>query len=402
MKTDRHLLVLIATTLFSAILMMASSFLLARLLSVDDRGIFQLFVTSVTYLATLGAGGVGFAFTIAMRKKQYLHWQRYLAVFLIYSVLAGYIALFFIDLNQVTVLFILNVLLTTIFNITLEKSKIDSQLKIYRTLVLQQPLFAVVFYGLCYFVFGEQSLDLVLKLLTAVSAIQAMCCLFYLHRIDNKFRSRHPNQLKPIECVFFLKTWLKQNLFQVFGATVTNIDKFLIVALMGNYTLGLYTVCIAFDALATRFINMLVDYYYAGLLNRLNRIKSVLAVIVLMSVATLILVPLLAEPVVRFFFSEKYVEVAPFLVLFIINSILAGLSWVLSQKMLILGKQILLFTRQVISILVFVALFYLFCEQQLLGVAYALIGGSLTRLVISLIYYYKFPLNDVDKSATTI
>ncbi|VTR63511.1 Uncharacterised protein [Actinobacillus pleuropneumoniae] len=77
---------------------------------------------------------------------------------------------------------------------------------------------------------------------------------------------------------------------------------------------------------------------------------------------------------------------------FIINSILAGLSWILSQNMLLLGKQVLLFTRQILSIAVFVGLFYLLRDEQLYGVAYAFIGGSLTRLIISIIYYFKYPV----------
>lgn len=168
---------------------------------------------------------------------------------------------------------------------------------------------------------------------------------------------------------------------------------------MGNYTLGLYTVCIAFDALLTKFINMLADYYYSGLLNRMNRIQSVLLLIGLMAISAVIIVPFLAKPVVVFFFSEKYAEVAPILVWFIVNSIIAGLSWVLSQNMLILGKQILLFTRQLISIAVLVVLFYCFREQGLYGVAYALIGAGLTRLLISIVYYYKFPMNELNISA---
>lgn len=392
MKTDHHLVKLIFTTLLSAVLMMASAFLLARLLSVSERGAMQLFITSVTYVATIGAGGVGFAMTLSMGKKQYLHWQRYIALFLSYSVVVSCIALCFLDLNNVAFLFVLNVVLTAIFTITLEKSKIESSLKSYRTLVLLQPVFAVLFYALCYLIWGEQHLSRIIQLFTLVTAIQSVLAIYYLALIGRQFQ--HNQQVSPIDRTFFLQTWLKQNLFQVFGATVTNIDKFLIVALMGNYTLGLYSVCIAFDALATRFINMLVDYYYAGLINRLNRLKSVLLVIALMAVASIVVVPLFAEPVIGFFFSEKYLEVAPTLILFILNAILAGLSWVLSQKMLILGKQLLLFTRQVISILVFVGLFYYFRDLQLLGVAYALIGGSITRLIISMIYYFQFPLVD--------
>lgn len=57
---------------------------------------------------------------------------------------------------------------------------------------------------------------------------------------------------------------------------------------------------------------MLADYYYSGLLNRMNRIQSVLLLIGLMAISAVIIVPFLAKPVVVFFFSEKYAEVAQF------------------------------------------------------------------------------------------
>ncbi|HBO39119.1 MAG TPA: hypothetical protein DD638_10700 [Pasteurellaceae bacterium] len=390
MKINGNLFGLVIITLLSTGLTMVSSFLLARLLSVDDRGVFQLFITSATYVVTIGAGGVGFAIALCMRNKQYADWRKYLLLSLAYSALVSCIALYFFDLTSFTYLFIINVVLTAVLNITLEKSKIDSKLKIYRTLTIQQPILATILYGVSYVLLGEQQLNIVLYLLTALTAIQAILCLFYLYHIEKGFRIK--NEIRLIERKFFLQTWLRQNLLQIFGATTVNLDKFLIVYFLGNYSLGLYTVCIAFDALLTRFINMLADYYYSGLLNNLNRIKSVLLIISLISIGAIVLVPFVAEPVVTFFFSSKYAEVAPILIWFIINSILAGLSWVLSQNMLIQGKQVLLFTRQLVSILVFGTLFYLLQQYQLLGVAYALIGASLTRLVISVIYYFKYPV----------
>lgn len=390
MKSNRNLIHLIFITLLGMGLTMVSSFILARLLSVDDRGAHQLFVTSVSYVVTLATGGAGFALALSMRNKQYLGWRNYFIGFLLFTLVVSAIAVTFFNVTTFKILFIINVLLTAILTITLEKSKIEASLKVYRAINFQQPILLVLVYGLAYLFLGEQPLEVAIYLLTLFSAIQALACLFYLRKIEKNFKKE--DDIQPINRSFFLKTWIKQNLYQTFGATTTSIDKFLIVALMGNYTLGLYTVCITFDALLTKFINMLTDYYYSGLLNNLNRLKTVLAIIALISVGAIILVPLLAEPIIQFFFSAKYVEVAPVLIFFVINSIIAGLSWLLSQNMLIQGKQILLFTRQLISIAVFVSLFYLFKEYQLYGVAYALLGASLTRLVISIIYYFKFPI----------
>lgn len=390
MSTNRNLIHLIIVTLLGMGLTMVSTLILARLLSVDDRGAHQLFITSVSYAVTFATGGVGFSFALSMRNQQYLGWRKYLIVFLLLALIASTIATTFFNITTFHLLFVINVLLTAIITITLEKSKIDESLKIYRAINLQQPIFLVLVYGTAYLFGGEQPLEIVIYLLTLYSIIQSITCLFYLHKIESKFKKKENIQL--IERKFFLKTWIKQNLYQTFGATTASIDKFLIVALLGHYTLGLYTVCITFDSLVTKFINMLTDYYYSGLLNNLNRLKTVLAIIALMSLGAIILVPLLAEPVIKFFFSAKYIEVAPVLIFFVINSIIAGLSWLFSQNMLIQGKQVLLFMSQIISIAVFVSLFYLFKGHQLYGVAYALLGASFTRLIISTIYYFKYPI----------
>ncbi|UXN36099.1 hypothetical protein N8E87_07800 [Avibacterium paragallinarum] len=389
MKNKSFAKVLITTFLTTG-LTMVSSFLLARLLAVEERGALQLFITSVTYVVTIATGGVGFSLALCMRQQQYLHWRYYFSTFLLLAIFISSLALYFFNITSFSYLFILNVILTALFTITLEKSKIDVNLAFYRLLSLQQPILAVGIYGGYYFLFGEQHLEKVVQLLTLLTTIQAGFALYVIKKIESQFTNKA--EITPIQPRYFLKNWLKQNLLQTFGATTVNLDRFLIVSLMGNYTLGLYTVCIAFDALLTRIINMLADYYYSGLLNGLNRIRAVLGIILLMGISAVIIVPFLAEPVIYLFFGNAYICVAPILLWFIINSLLAGLSWLLSQNMLILGKQVLLFTRQIISILVLVGLFFAFQNKGLYGVAYALIGASLVRLMISIIYYYKFPI----------
>lgn len=390
MKINSHLLKLISVTLLSLILTMASSFVLARFLSVEERGLHQLFITSVSYAVTVSTGGVGFALAICMRHKQYRNWRSYLISFLIFSVILSGIGLCIFNITSFYFLFITNVFFTAILTITLDKSKIDPKLNAYRMLMLQQPILLVSIYGISYLILGEQKLEIVLYLFTLFSVIQALFCLFYLYKIEDNFKNTE--EIKNIDRKFFIGTWIKQNLLQTFGATTASLDKFMIMYFLGNYTLGLYTVCIAFDSLVTKFINMLADYYYSGLLNNLNRIKSVLIIVALMSIGAIILVPLLAEPIVIFFFSHKYAEVSSVLLWFIVNAILSGLSWILSQNMLIKGKQVLLLTRQIIAISVFILLFYFLQQYQLYGIAYALIGSSLTKLAISIFYYFKYPI----------
>ena len=76
MNKNRNLIHLIIVTLLGMGLTMVSTLILARLLSVDDRGAHQLFITSVSYAVTFATGGVGFSFALSMRNQQYWGWRK--------------------------------------------------------------------------------------------------------------------------------------------------------------------------------------------------------------------------------------------------------------------------------------------------------------------------------------
>ena len=214
MKNNRHLFTLIVVTILSMGLTMVSSFVLAHMLSVDDRGTHQLFITTVSYVVTIATGGSGFALALSMRNKQYLHWRRYLLAFLAVAIIVALLAITLFDFTKFEWLFVINVIFTAILTITLEKSKIDPKLKIYRALTLQQPVLLVAIYGGAYLLLGEQPLELVIQLLTVFSLIQGVTCLYYLYKIERKFKQENEN-LEKIDRPFFLKTWVKQNLYQI-------------------------------------------------------------------------------------------------------------------------------------------------------------------------------------------
>lgn len=174
-----------------------------------------------------------------MRNKMYDHWHYYFYFFVTDSNICCCIKFIFFSITEWTYLFIINVISTSILTITLEKSKIDSNLKIYRILSIQQLILAVLIYGIYYLLYGEQNVKNVLDLLTIIALVQVLSCIYFLSKINKDFKIKH--DIRKIELAFFVKTWLKQNLLQVFGATTVNLDKFLIVSLMGNYFLGLYT-----------------------------------------------------------------------------------------------------------------------------------------------------------------
>ncbi len=104
MKNKSFAKVLITTFLTTG-LTMVSSFLLARLLAVEERGALQLFITSVTYVVTIATGGVGVSLALCMRQQQYLHWRYYFSTFLLLAIFISSLALYFFNITSFSYLF---------------------------------------------------------------------------------------------------------------------------------------------------------------------------------------------------------------------------------------------------------------------------------------------------------
>lgn len=387
---NAKLIKLIFATFISSILSVFSSFFLARLLSVEERGEFQLFLSLINYITIIGSGGLGFSIALSIKNKHYLNWEKYLAYSVIFSIVIALITNLIVYSNFYIIL-VINVIFLIISNYTLELSKIDHNLKLYQYLNIQQPLLSSLIYFVVYYLYGEQSIKLIVNIYTAIMFLQIAFCIYFLAKMDKRLKAE---KLSTLDKQFVRKNWFKQNLLQVFGATSANLDKFIIASFLGNYVLGLYAIGVTFEALITRFTNMLSDYYYSGLINKLNRLKIIVILIALASFATIFIIPFIADKLVVIAFGKKYLDIAPLLVFFFINSILSGMSWILTQKMLILGKQILVITRQLVSMIIFVIAFFLFKHLEIHGVVYALLLASISRLLISIFYHYKFKLVD--------
>lgn len=375
-------------SLLSCLLSVLSSIILARILSVEDRGNYQLLLMIVNFIAILSSGGVGFAIVQSIRKGQYKNWERYLSLSLIISLFLAGIACLYYDVISVFILIPL-VVLNIFYTYTVELSKAELDLRYYKKLILLQPLLFVVIYSIIYLYLGRTDMDVVTYGLICVFFIQFTNCISIIRKISNTYTEKN---LLEINNGFLTKTWLKQNLLQVFGFTTANIDKFIISFFLGNYTLGLYSVGMAFELLITRIMSFLVDYYYSGLVNNVNRIRNVLLLTFLISISSVGVALLLSDFVVKTFFGERYLEISPFIVWFVINSILSGFAWILTQNMLILGKQMLVLFRQSMSLVAFIISFIFLKDYELYGIVYSLLISNLVRLSISFYYYKKFKL----------
>lgn len=386
-RFHKNLIALFSSTLVSTLLTILTSILLARCLSVEDRGAFQFFTVLISYVTVLSFGGLGFSIALSMRNKEYKNWIVYLFVSIVFSILISYIAFSLVEVSFLYSIFIINVIFFGIVMVATEKSKIEVDLKFYRLIALFQTTISLFLYVFFLLWNKELSLNSVIYIYTIISFLVFSCSIIYLYLINKKTVINNK-----IQNNFFLKNWFKQNMLQSFGATVTNIDKFLIMMFLGEYILGLYAIGLAFDMLIGKFLNVLADYYYSGILNKIDRLKEIIILVVISVLMSLSIIPIFSDLIIEITFGAKYLQISEYLIWFVINSILAGLSWILSQNMLILGKQVLLVTRQVISLLVFVLVFYFFKHSELDGLIIALLSATMVRLAMSIFYFYKYPV----------
>ncbi len=72
--------------------------------------------------------------------------------------------------------------------------------------------------------------------------------------------------------------------------------------------------------------------------------------------------------------------------------IISGIAWVLTQKALISGSQVLIIIRQLIGLIAFATIFFFLQPYGLWGAIIALMTGSIIRLRISILFFIKIKI----------
>ena len=373
-------------SLLSALLSVGFSIILNRVLSVEDRGGFQLFLTNVVTFSVVAFGGVGYAIGIQVRKGRVPGFRRLSCGLAIYSLLWILILSIMINGGGSKVLF-LGILLYGLLSIALDVSKIESGLSIYKAINVTQPLLCIMVF-MPFLVLGrEGDVQTAEGLWLGVCAVVAFSSFYIIYvRLNSKFSGLDRGGLKE-----FFAAWWRQNLFQVFGVMTVNLDKYLIAWIIGLEALGLYSVFIAIDGLVARFYLMAADYHYSKLWQGEDRVKKIAVLLLIMSVFGYLILILFGEGLIGYIFGGKYLGIFEVIPLLVLSSIVNGMSWLYSQNMLINERQPQLVLRQLISLIMFVLIFMLLKGMGLYGLAWAMLTASVTRLLVSLYFYRKYP-----------
>ncbi|VUC77838.1 polysaccharide biosynthesis protein [Raoultella terrigena] len=361
--------------------------LLTRLLSIDDRGHVQLFIVSSTIFSSFFISGAGNTIAFCIRngkKKGYVAVLVTLSAILLMGLCLKYI---FDNSSQYAVLFIVQVVALCMMQLTVELLKIQASLKYYKIYSFSTPL---IFLVITVFVFISENMisaDNAIRLTILSNSISSLIGLFFIAKVMNE--KDVEGEISKSE---FFQYYIKQYALQLFGIVTNNMDKYLIGNFIGVTALGLYSSAAAFNTLPLKYYNVLSDYLFSGYINKKNNEKIVILTAVIGGGVGCIISFFMSEYLILIAFGERYLSSHVYLPYIIVNVVISGIAWVLTQKALISGNQILIIIRQLLGLSVFAAIFFMSEKYGLWGAIGALITGSIIRLIISILFFVKIKL----------
>ncbi|WP_404680064.1 lipopolysaccharide biosynthesis protein [Raoultella terrigena] len=361
--------------------------LLTRLLSIDDRGHVQLFIVSSTIFSSFFISGAGNTIAFCIRngkKKGYVAVLVTLSAILLMGLCLKYI---FDNSSQYAVLFIVQVVALCMMQLTVELLKIQASLKYYKIYSFSTPL---IFLVITVFVFISENMisaDNAIRLTILSNSISSLIGLFFIAKVMNE--KDVEGEISKSE---FFQYYIRQYALQLFGIVTNNMDKYLIGNFIGVTALGLYSSAAAFNTLPLKYYNVLSDYLFSGYINKKNNEKIVILTAVIGGGVGCIISFFMSEYLILIAFGERYLSSHVYLPYIIVNVVISGIAWVLTQKALISGNQILIIIRQLLGLSVFAAIFFMSEKYGLWGAIGALITGSIIRLIISILFFVKIKL----------
>ncbi|EPL8208817.1 TPA: lipopolysaccharide biosynthesis protein [Raoultella ornithinolytica] len=361
--------------------------LLTRLLSIDDRGHVQLFIVSSTIFSSFFISGAGNTIAFCIRngkKKGYVAILATLSLVLMVGLTFRYI----LDGNDKYIeLFIIQVISLCLMQLTIELLKIQASLRFYKIYSFSTPL---IFFAITLVVFVTNDIisdEFAIRLTILSNVISGIIGLVFISFVMNE--KKIDDKISKSD---FFKYYIKQYALQLFGIVTNNMDKYLIGNYIGITSLGLYSTAAAFNTLPLKYYNVLSDYLFSGYINKKNNERMVIAVAIIGGVIGSVISFFISQYLIIIAFGERYLASHVYLPYIIVNVVISGVAWVLTQKALISGNQILIIIRQILGLGVFAAIFFMSESYGLWGAIGALIAGSVIRLIISIMFFVKIKI----------
>jgi O-antigen/teichoic acid export membrane protein len=362
------------------------SILIVRILTVEDRGLLQLFLTCAQF--SFIVGGLGLAFSKALYEGKYntlisSKFDIILISPIIFLVSIGYSIYYNVDFFNYQYWFLMFSFTLNLYSIDRTKNKYHY--KEYSVIFFYQPLIALLIISVGYF----YKIDLDTIILSYCGSNFLSSLIWFCKKQPNLNKADF-NKFKLLP----FKIWL--NSLTSFFAN--NIDKLIILKLLSLWDVGVYMTMTSIAAILSkifeRFAVRTLSLFQSGnmVMKKIILISFFVLVITLPIIYTLVL--FFGDFLIINLFGAKYAGNALLLANIAVGTLICSISWLIAQKLI---SDLHIFSnllRTVGSTLVFLISLYLaslVVEVSVNVVSLCFIVASLYRYfsTILLVSYYE-------------
>ena len=186
---------------------------------------------------------------------------------------------------------------------------------------------------------------------------------------------------------------IKANTITVINSLIKRFDFFIITSTLGISILGKYSVALIFFTLIISIPQAIHGLLFGELTKKDQTKKQILklfTIICLLSLCLGLILATLMQPFILYFYGVPFIEIVPVAKILILAAMIQGGSGVFKVSIMSKNKSHFIIYEQIISGIFQIMFMIILIERYgLMGVAYAILIGSLISLILRYAFYEK-------------
>ena len=196
-----------------------------------------------------------------------------------------------------------------------------------------------------------------------------------------------------VELKEYFNFGIKANVNVVLSTIIKRFDYFIITSLLGVSILGKYSIALIFYSLIISIPAAIHGLLYGELTKNKQtktQILKLVAIIFLISLTIGLILMIIIKPFIIMFYGASFIEIVPVAKILIIAAIIQGSSGVFKVSLISENKsQFNIYEQLITGVFQICSMIILIEKYNLIGVAYAILIGSIISFSLRYIFYEK-------------
>jgi len=344
------------------------SVVLSRCMEVSERGDFYTYQMIAMTLVAFSSFSFPHSIVIALssdaeRKADFFSLIAFFSISVLLTILLS-VAVGGFFLNELSSVITVFMSLATLISVSVvEVFKINRNMRSYAVAYKSKPGLMLLMLLPLYFGLSPSLINVIYLFCIASILMFVLFCYLLNKELHIVRRADLPIFRRPV----FWSASLKMTVMRGLGAITLHVDKIVFAAFFSSSVMGLYAVCMSLESISSRTFKVLSDTVFSSSVN-VNKnggdIKKIIILSFFIGVMGILFSVLLGKQVILLLFGERFVGAYEYLPLVIAISVVAGWNWIATQSHIVKNKYAFLYVRQILSIIIFLALVFFVFESR--------------------------------------